>query len=1733
MLSGFLILLKGLPVASAAPPSSQSSAASFTYNSESYYTLYGTAVNGASTTINAKQGGNQPVSVNVGMGTTWSDSQSGSTYTDTYSVNLGNYQFWGGPGINIYSLGFEGALIVDDYTAGEATIVGDVTVTLSIPGYSNSWSYNFNNAISNEGSGNPTNPYVEISPQFPAFSGTNIYADAILQITNVYSVNAAYYQWSVPTSGLITFSGNSGDNNQNLASLPGQSSINAIPGWTFSGVTAGSSWSLPSNSQGETFSFSNSPYSVQWSGDGHTTSQGTSESTAFTGSVPTSGQFQDVGSVPASVYSFSVSWSVTQVIQYNTLSSLPSSVDAGGTITENINWYNATGSNAYSWSNLYDPSGAINSGSTYDGTNNWPTVIHYTVSGLLVSGYGAPVNVFYIDGSQVTVSGSSASTSGTLTNSFGLTVNTENFANYAPGLVSDSVSQQKVNPNQPVTFTIQSNEAASGEPDQKVFTWNDNSGSYQTSPSTSYTSSATHSYSQPATYDPYFQIINDPVGSPISGSQQSYPSSGVAYFPSVQVVPLSFSYDPVQYSVITSSSSLSVTVTSQPGNPMQFLKLFINGILIDQQSGSGTTATMTYPLSTYFSNHPLGPLQVVWQGISQYDVQNLSIEYGSQVYPSAQSHSLVVMASTTSLDTFNLPISGAPGGSGYYQQLFTFTSSNAPGIISGLNAEASNFLITSSSGSPYYSWIQDFTPGQSLNVWSKIPNGTTSVNFQIYPQFESFLSATGYLGYGREYFNANHVFPYANSFTNLSGVGVSKGSVSAISSGMKISASSYAYINSAFKQGYFGVSFSINGTAGNNYEGFGVGNSTVGNSNEAYFTTNNLLDGYMHAQNRRDGAISDLKTAIAYPNQYSGYIYAPSLTGSYINYNFNGLDYNLSSEVPIYSQTYMQFQNVNATSYSIYNYVFYSGDATMPTYTIGSGSAFMANSTPSNVSTVMPTQEIAYNTTYSTYVYQVPLSPSTNYLTVNYNSSWFFTSQGTTPNSYIPENSLDSVLFYGLKGFTYITVALIEPSQTIGTNVPVDINLLQQGTNNTIPGNDLPFFYPYITYTPFGSSSSLQYDPGTMNFELPYGSNATIQIADYWHQIVGHAQLTIPDNAVQLDIVVNVTELQFVDNQTGATFPQVGLRFGSINGTFLDPVYVANGSNYEWYVTAQNPGNFELQLYSNSTLAKGPFQQVSVYLGAPPGSLVVNVYGYNASGIGELQNGGPAVGNPTAYLFINGVFTPLSSTFQGILGQTYHIKVSDVLGHTLLEDNVTLVNPSTTLTLNITRPSYIIGFINDENVPANSPKATQHSSIKVSNSTGPYYNFTTRVQMESMIYLAANYTYFVSTHDNISNSVYVNLTNTSEYFQFNGQNISKVIGGVLNSTNKELSVIALSQPPPAIVRGAPAEYILEVISKTNGTILNGTDLSGSQYLYQLMNQGGTIMATPVQLSVNGSEVILNFTEGTPGSYTFTVRVSFEGQSGYFSSYPLTISRLANASSGLSVSISMISKIQVNKTTDFTVSLAYIQDNSTLPLTQKETLSLLANLTAAGKDNGNFMGYMATYYISPGTVGVEMNASQTGLNWQLGVLVGKTNISGHYVSGSGNTTFSVVSYNPLVQQPNTAQQIVAYLETPDGMIALALTLGPVLVGIIWKYAPRKERSRKTEQNQAGVVMEAMGMFFGLTKQEYDVMMQQIPQETRNKIINGLTSGRIKKMKLKGAGKAARKKKGIGERIESEL
>ena len=57
---------------------------------------------------------------------------------------------------------------------------------------------------------------------------------------------------------------------------------------------------------------------------------------------------------------------------------------------------------------------------------------------------------------------------------------------------------------------------------------------------------------------------------------------------------------------------------------------------------------------------------------------------------------------------------------------------------------------------------------------------------QVMPSFENLFSANGYLGYGREYFNAYKIFPFATDFTNLSGFTVTSGSPQFVSNGVNL-----------------------------------------------------------------------------------------------------------------------------------------------------------------------------------------------------------------------------------------------------------------------------------------------------------------------------------------------------------------------------------------------------------------------------------------------------------------------------------------------------------------------------------------------------------------------------------------------------------------------------------------------------------------------------------------------------------------------------------------------------------------------------------------------------------------------------------------------------------------------------------------------------------------------------------------------------------------------------------
>jgi hypothetical protein len=437
-----------------------------------------------------------------------------------------------------------------------------------------------------------------------------------------------------------------------------------------------------------------------------------------------------------------------------------------------------------------------------------------------------------------------------------------------------------------------------------------------------------------------------------------------------------------------------------------------------------------------------------------------------------------------------------------------------------------------------------------------------------------------------------------------------------------------------------------------------------------------------------------------------------------------------------------------------------------------------------------------------------------------------------------------------------------------------------------------------------------------------------------------------------------------------------------------------------------------------------------------------------------------------------------------------------------------------------------VQFINEEAVPASSPLATQFSSI---NPIGKdvYVNFSTRVGQESTLYFATG-NYHLYTHDNLTDSLNFTLVNETIGYDFNGPNITRETEAAFNSTNRGLIVSPVSQPYALLV-GQPASFMFSAEFR-NGTLLDHAQMENASVLYGITNMSGLFVGVQVAQSVSGQYLRLNFTLTVQGQFTLSVRMAYGGNSGSYS-YTFPVGIPANVTSGLSLYLTPVPQVQVNVTSPFVVLISYIHGSSSVPLTSAQTLAFLANISAVQEQDGNFMGFASAYMISAGQVGIRVNASRIGTDWILSVSGGE-NISGSRVFGSTNTTFAVVSYNPTQPPPTTGQQILAFIETPDGIVTLALSIGIPLGVWLVRWAGKRKRTRNDEDNQTGLVMEGIAMYFGLSKQEVQAITSAIPADRRNQIMRLLTSGKMGKMVLKGIPQK-NAKEGIVEEIKNEI
>jgi hypothetical protein len=616
----------------------------------------------------------------------------------------------------------------------------------------------------------------------------------------------------------------------------------------------------------------------------------------------------------------------------------------------------------------------------------------------------------------------------------------------------------------------------------------------------------------------------------------------------------------------------------------------------------------------------------------------------------------------------------------------------------------------------------------------------------------------------------------------------------------------------------------------------------------------------------------------------------------------------------------------------------------MPTYTIGTGSVFQANATTTSTFSGAPTGN--YNATYVYDTYNIPIAPSTNYVTVIFNSTWRLSN--IYPSTYLPLQNSNFVTIEDVTGFTSVQVTLIEPSSQIGSTTYQSIDY-QMPSGITPPVN---YFTNTITITPFASSSQTTEKTTAQFVQIPYGSSISIDVTDPWGDSVGSiSNYVVANTTGSITIPLDVTELQF--SFFNSTENYVYLSHNGINESFYNSAIVANDTTFQWFTSYYSITSGQEQGKSGTVTTDEPIQPLLIYLKAPAGQLQVEVNAYNGSNLGTLSNSG----NPRVLSFIDGTPYTLGSTFTGYQGSTYTIRIADLLNQTLLETNVTLQSSFTSLTEMITTPSYWMGIENDEQVPQNSPLATEYVSLNQTGSSH-HYNFTDSVgQNWQGYFLAGNYT--IHMHDNVTNTFFVNISTSNQQFYLNGQallnltDFDKKINQLLNYTESVQNTtyglrLVPSSSSVSVLTDQVASFSWDVYYQ-NYTSFPTSDLKNSTIFVQIRNSTGSVQSFAASTSASGNTVTYTTTPTTAGYFSVDADLIYGKYAGS-SSQTLQVSAPQKVSVGMSVAFGITQSLDTNKS--YVVPLYMLYGNGTR-----------FNLT----DTGNAFPYATLYVLQGNTV----------------------------------------------------------------------------------------------------------------------------------------------------------------------
>ena len=597
-----------------------------------------------------------------------------------------------------------------------------------------------------------------------------------------------------------------------------------------------------------------------------------------------------------------------------------------------------------------------------------------------------------------------------------------------------------------------------------------------------------------------------------------------------------------------------------------------------------------------------------------------------------------------------------------------------------------------------------------------------------------------------------------------------------------------------------------------------------------HFNSNGTVIGYWsYATQNAYGQNATSYYTVAHDGGYIGFI-GDQLGSSYITY-WNGVQVN-GTAIPLTDM----------------------GVSPMPTYTIGSGSVFLANSSLLNYPSAGNTEP--YNSTYERVLYTIPDAFNYNYMTLYYNDTWTFLYADPSYETVYPQ--YHAITFSGISGVSSVEVTMLQPiikkvepgavsvSQIKGFSIlspgaPVSYSFALSSQGSPLPSSVISGLSSSSSFEFFSASTGLLEGEG---FISPDGSNLNVNFTApsaglYYFKFSGSYEYNAVDYSFSYSGTFNSSTSKIYSEGLDVKVIAPSSLTVNSNATLLFQLYFPNGTSPDSAETSSILANSSLSLKSgNITLSKYNSFTLAANFSEPIPDNYTLEFKVSKTMIS---------GNAISYI------------------QLISIPVVPKAVHVNNNMKMSVSGPSSLIAG--VPSSYIITFLTGNGTPFNSSETS--NALKGLNITVKLYSKNIAYGNASIISngsAAFNLTLPVGTY-------YLLITDSLALPSGNASSQQSLIITVVNQTSRGLSItISIAG---TVERGHATQGIISV-AYTDGTYMSYLDTISisKSIIINVYTASGTYLYSPDASAQSPGKIAFDINISTPGSYT--VYASYNG-----------------------------------------------------------------------------------------------------------------------------------------------------------------------------------------------------------------------------------------------------------------